>query len=108
MVYSLYEEVMSVRLYAVDGYSIVENDRKRNGGSVASYIRDKICSNRKACISDNIENIFIDLLFPKMKTLSLGIIYKPPSQTQFLEQIITEFVALSTLIMKFTFLEILI
>ena len=42
-------------------------------------------------MSDNIENIFIDLLFPKTKPISVGIIYKPPSQTQFLEQMITEF-----------------
>ena len=43
---------------------------------------------------DNIENIFIDLLFPKTKPISVGIIYKPPSQSQFLQQIITEFEAL--------------
>ena len=79
---------------AVDGYNIVRNDRNRNGGGVACYIRNNICFNRKACMSDNIENIFIDLLFPKTKPISVGIIYKPPSQTQFLEQMITEFEAL--------------
>ena len=42
-------------------------------------------------MSDNIENIFIDLLFLKTKPISVGIIYKPSSQTQFLEQMITEF-----------------
>ena len=46
-------------------------------------------------MSDNIENIFIDLLFPKTKPLSVCIIYNPPSQTQFLEQMITEFEALN-------------
>ena len=63
----------------VDGYNIVRNDRNRKGGGVACYIRNNICFNRKACISDNIENIFIDLLFPKTKPISVGIIYKPPS-----------------------------
>ena len=53
-----------------------------------------ICYNRKASISNNIANIFIDLLFPKTRPVSLGIIYKPPSQTQFLEQMIAEFEAL--------------
>ena len=43
---------------------------------------------------DNIENIFIDLLFPKTKPISVGIIYKPASQSQFLQQMITEFEAL--------------
>ena len=74
----------------VDSFNIVWNDRNRNGGAVAYYIRKNICFNRKTCISDNIENIFIDLLFPKTKPISVGIIYKPPSQSQFLQQMITE------------------
>ena len=78
----------------VDGYNIVRNDRNRNGGGVACYIRNSICFNRKSCFSDNIENIFIDILFPKTKPISVGIIYKPPSQGQFLQQMITEFEAL--------------
>ena len=45
-------------------------------------------------MSDNIKNIFIDLLFPKTKPISVGIIYKLPRQTQFLEQMITESEAL--------------
>ena len=63
----------------VDSYNIVRNDRNRNGGRVASYIRNNICFNRETSISDNIENIFIVLLFPKAKPISVGIIYKPPS-----------------------------
>ena len=59
---------------AVGGYNIVRNDRNRNGGGVACYIRNKICFNRKTYISENIENIFIDLLFPKTKPVSVGII----------------------------------
>ena len=74
-----------------DAYNIVRNDRNRNGGGVACYIRNNICFNKKTCISDNIENIFTDLLFPKTKSISVGIIYKPPSQSQFLQQILTEF-----------------
>ena len=33
-------------------------------------------------------------MFPKTKPISVGIIYKPPSQGQFLQQMITEFEAL--------------
>ena len=33
-------------------------------------------------------------MFPKTKPISVGIIYKPPSQSQFLQQMITEFEAL--------------
>ena len=49
----------------IDGYSIVRNDRNRKGGGVACYIRSNICYSRKTCLSDNLENIFFDLLFPK-------------------------------------------
>ena len=63
----------------IDGYSIVRNDRNRKGGGVACYIRSNICYSRRTCLSDNLENIFIDLLFPKTKPISVGILYKPPS-----------------------------
>ena len=70
----------------VDGYNnIVRKDRNRHGGGVTCYIRKNIFFNRKACVSDNTENIFTDLLFPKTKPISVGITYKPPSQSQFLQ-----------------------
>ena len=78
----------------IGGYSIVQNDINRKGGGVACYIKSNICYSRKICLSDNLQNIFIDLLFPKTKPMSVGIFYKPPSQTPFLEQIITEFESL--------------
>ena len=63
-------------------YSIAWNDRNRKGGGVACYIRSNICYSSKTWLSDNLENIFIDLLFPNTKPISVGIIYKPPSQIQ--------------------------
>ena len=54
-------------------------------------LRTTICFNLKTCLSNNIENIFIDLLFPKTRSITIGVIYKPPNQTRCLEQIITEF-----------------
>ena len=38
-------------------------------------------------------NILTNLWFPKTKRVSLGILYKPSTQTKFLEQLITEFEA---------------
>ena len=80
----------------IDGYNIAQSDRDRKGGGVACYIRSNnirsnICFNLKTCFSNNIENIFIDLLSPKTKPITVGIIYKFPNQTRLLEQIITEF-----------------
>ena len=72
-------------------YSIQKNDRNRKSRGEACYIRNKICFSSKKCLSDNIENIISDLLFPKTKLISVGVIYKLPSQTQFSEQTIMEF-----------------
>ena len=80
---------------AVDGYNIVQNYKNRKGGGVACYIINNICFNSKACISGNTENIFIDLLFLKTKSISVGYIYKPLSQNQFLELMIKDFEALN-------------
>ena len=75
----------------IDRYSIVRNDRSRKVGGAVCYIRSSIFYSRKTCLSDILENIFIDLLFPKTKPISLGNFYKPPSQARFLERMVTEF-----------------
>ena len=59
----------------------------RKGRGVVCYIRNNICFNRKAGISDNIEK-------SKSKPISVGIIYSPPSQSQLLQQMITQSEAL--------------
>ena len=58
---------------AIDGYKIVRNDRNRKDGGVACYITNNICFNLKTCLSNNIENIFNDLLFPKTKPITIGL-----------------------------------
>ena len=70
---------------SIDGYCALRRDRKRKGGGVICYVTNKICYNNKNCISNEIENIFIELLIPKTKPITVGIIYKPPDQTRFLE-----------------------
>ena len=77
---------------AIDGYRIVRNDRTRKGGVVGCYIRSNICYARKTSLWQLRKHI--DLLYPKRKPISVGIFYKPPSQTRFPEQIITEFESL--------------
>ena len=62
----------------------------------------------KHILSDSLESIFIDLLFPKgLVTSATGIIYKSLSQTRFLEQIITEIEALELKNELYFFLETL-
>ena len=46
-------------------------------------VTNKICYNTKNCVSNEI--IFVELLIPKAKPITVGIVYKPPDQTRFLE-----------------------
>ena len=52
----------------IKGYNIIRCDWNRKGRRVVCYISSRICYNAKNCISNEIENIFIDLLIPKNKT----------------------------------------
>ena len=70
---------------SIDGYCAIWRDRNRKGGGVICYVTNKICYSNKNCISNEIENIFIELFIPKTKPVTVGIIYKPPDQTRFLE-----------------------
>ena len=58
---------------AIDGYNIAQSVRNKKSGGVACYIRNNICFNLKICLSNNIDNIFIDLLFPKTKPIMIGV-----------------------------------
>ena len=70
---------------SIDGYCAIRRDRNRKGGGVICYFTNKICCNTKNCISNEVENIFDELLIPKTKPITVGIVYKPPDQTRFLE-----------------------
>ena len=63
----------------IDSYSLLRSDRKKNVGGVACYIKNNIAHNRKSSISENIENIVLDILLPKSKPIAVGIIYRPPN-----------------------------
>ena len=70
---------------SIDGYSAIQRDRNRKGEGVICYVNNKICYNTKNCISNEIENIFVQFLTPETKPITVGIVYKPPDQTGFLE-----------------------
>ena len=69
----------------ISGYSILRSDRNRYGGGAACYVRANLCFNRRHVFSSSIENVFFDLLTPKLKPLSIGIFYRPPNVNTFLE-----------------------
>ena len=51
----------------IDGYEVMRSDRNRHGGGVACYVRNDISFNVKTDFSDEIENIFFDVLLPTLK-----------------------------------------
>ena len=67
----------------IDGYNLLRSDRNKNGGGVACYIKNNVAHNRKLSISEKIENIVLDILLPKSKPITVGIINRPPNQVDF-------------------------
>ena len=73
----------------IDGYELVRSDRNRHGGGVACYICSDISFNVRGDFSSEIENIFLDILLPKTKPILIGILYRPPDQSKFLDNLST-------------------
>ena len=73
----------------IDGYELVRSDRNRHGGGVACYIRSNISFSVRGDFSSEIENIFLDILLPKTKPILIGILYRPPDQSKFLDNLST-------------------
>ena len=82
---------------SIDGYCAIRRDRNRKGGGGICYATSKICYNTKNCISNEIENVFVELLIPKTKPVTVGIVNKPPNQTRFLEILSNSLKSLSML-----------
>ena len=87
---------------SIHGYCDIRHDRNRKDGDVICYATNKVCYNTKNCISNEIENIFVELLIPKTKPITVGIIvYKPPDQTRFLEILLNSLNSLNILSEEF-------
>ena len=71
----------------ISGYNLVRSDRNRHGGGVLCYIRNDLCFNQRENFSTEFENIFIDILLPKTKPILIGILYRPPDQSGFLDKL---------------------
>ena len=70
----------------IEGYNILRYDRNRCGGGVACFINNSIHYNQRNDFSKDFENIFIDILLPKTKPILFGVVYRPPSDSTFLER----------------------
>ena len=69
----------------IDNYQILRFDRNRKGGGVACYVRNDLSYIEKDFFSEEIENIFFEILLLKTKPITVGIIYRPPNQKCFLQ-----------------------
>lgn len=73
---------------AIPGFNLFRRDRSsgRKSGGVAIYISDKIPAVRRCDLEDMaLENLWLELMFPKSKGILLGTCYRPPDDSQFLE-----------------------
>ena len=57
-------------------YCIFWCDRSRNLGGVACYIRKGLCCNLRSTVMGDVKCIFLDILAPKRKSVSVGKIYR--------------------------------
>ena len=80
----------------IDNYNTLSCDQNRHGRRVVCYIRDDLSFDVKPFFPPEIENVFFEILLPNTKPIVVGIIYRPPSQSEFLEIINTHFSKLDT------------
>ena len=79
----------------LDGYSVLRNDRNRQGGGVCLYIRTDIAYNpRTDIVHPDIRSVWCDLLLPKSKPILIGAVYNPHRESNFrvkLEDFLNDF-----------------
>ena len=68
-----------------DGYNLLRSDRDKNDGEVACYNKNNIAHNQQSSTPENIDNIILDILLPKSKPITVGIIYRSPNQIYFID-----------------------
>ena len=68
------------------GYTVLRNDRDRQGGGVCAYIRDDIAFNtRQDLQSGNTESLWFEILLPKCKPIFFAVFYRPEDDRNFLQ-----------------------
>ena len=76
--------VLDPEIY-IENYEILHFDRNRQGGGVACCIRSNISYKLSSCLPNEIENITFDILMTHTKPTTIGIIYRPPNQSKFID-----------------------
>ena len=79
------DNIVSNEELKIDDYNSFWSDWNKNGGGIACYIKNNIAHNWQSSIFENIANIVLDILLPKSKPITMGIIYRPPNQVDFID-----------------------
>ena len=69
----------------IDDYKILQCDRNRCRGGVACYVRNYLSYNIISVFSSEIESVLFKILLPNSKPITVGTIYRPPNQSNFLK-----------------------
>ena len=69
----------------IENYEILRFDINRHGGGAACYIRSDISYKLNSLLPNEFENTTVDILMPHTKPITVGIIYRPPNQSKFLD-----------------------
>ena len=77
------DSILSSEIH-IDNYNTLRCDRNRHGGGVVCYVRNDLSYDAKSFFPPEIENIFFELLLPNTKPIVVGFIYRPPSQSEFI------------------------
>ena len=80
----------------IDNYDIIRCDQNRNEGGVACYVRNYVSYTHKTVFPNDIENVFFEIDLPKTKPITVGIVYRPTNQTNFIKTLNKNFTKLDT------------
>ena len=69
----------------IHDYKILRCDRNVHGGGVACYIRTYLSYNILSVFPREIESVFFEILLLNFEPITVGTIYRPPNQSDFLE-----------------------
>ena len=81
----------------IDGYNTLHFDRNRHGGGVACYVRNDLSFTERNYFPHDIETTFIEIFLPKTKPMTVGIVYQPLSQANFLDTMNERFYKIDTI-----------
>lgn len=70
----------------INGYNVVRKDRGCKGGGVCLYIKDNLPFNCRTDLDqEGLEGVWVDIFLPKTKPITVGVVYRPPTQSNFLD-----------------------